>query len=185
MKKKRMNNITIDVIGAIVAKAMNKKLTIMASANEYISEINIYDENDHRINFQINTNNEEAVGLSRQINEYLGDDMISIRTRLAVEEILTNIIKLNDSNGTIDVYLKDTDEEIIVSIKDDGIEYNPIVEIESLENELEFDNITVLNKIADKIDYARVLGLNNTVITIKKQGKHLNSLLHPSFFVQI
>ena len=130
--------------------------------------INKQHDNNNFVDYTINTNNEEAVGLSRQINEYLGDDMISIRTRLAVEEILTNIIKLNDSNGTIDVYLKDTDEEIIVSIKDDGIEYNPIVEIESLENELEFDNITVLNKIADKIDYARVLGLNNTVITIKK-----------------
>jgi len=33
---------------------------------------------------------------------------------------------------------------------------------------LEFDNITMLNKIADKIDYSRVLGLNSTVITINK-----------------
>ena len=30
-----------------------------------------------------------------------------------------------------------------------------------------FDNISMLNKIADKIDYSRVLGLNSTVITIK------------------
>jgi hypothetical protein len=32
---------------------------------------------------------------------------------------------------------------------------------------LEFDNISVLNKIADNVDYSRVLGLNSTVITIK------------------
>ena len=118
--------------------------------------------------FTINTNIEEAVGLSQEIKKYLGEDAVSTRTTLAAEEILTNIIKLNDSSGTIDVYLKNTDEEIVLSIKDDGIEYNPIVEIESPEKELKFDNITVLNKIADKIDYSRVLGLNNTVISIKK-----------------
>ena len=44
-----MNNITIDVIGAIVAKAMNKKFTIIVSTNEYISEISIYDENANSI----------------------------------------------------------------------------------------------------------------------------------------
>ena len=31
-----------------------------------------------------------------------------------------------------------------------------------------FDNISVLNKIADHIDYSRVLGLNSTVIIINK-----------------
>jgi hypothetical protein len=40
--------------------------------------------------------------------------------------------------------------------------------IQYIEKEsLEFDNISVLNKIAYKIDYSRVLGLNSTVITIK------------------
>ena len=120
------------------------------------------------IDFTINSDIKEAVGLSHEINKFLGDGIVSTRTSLATEEILTNIINLNESSGTIDVYLKDTDEEIVLSIKDDGVEYNPIAEIESPEKELEFDNITVLNKIAHKVDYARVLGLNNTVITIKK-----------------
>lgn len=43
------------------------------------------------------------------------------------------------------------------------IEFNPIKE----NDDLNFDNISMLNKIADKIDYSRVLGLNSTVITIK------------------
>ena len=128
--------------------------------------INKKPDNKNFIDFTINADINEAVGLSSQINEYLGDDSVSIRTGLVAEEILTNIIKLNDTSRTIDVYLKNSEEEIILSIKDDGIEYNPIVEIDS--QELEFDNITVLNKIADNVDYTRVLGLNNTVITIKK-----------------
>ena len=128
--------------------------------------INKKPDNKNFIDFTINADINEAVGLSSQIKEYLGDDSVSTRTGLVVEEILTNIIKLNDTSRTIDVYLKNSEEEIILSIKDDGIEYNPIVEIDS--QELEFDNITVLNKIADNVDYTRVLGLNNTVITIKK-----------------
>ena len=72
--------------------------------------------------------------------------------------------------GTIDVYLKQTDDEIIFSIKDDGIEYNPIVEIDSQDNEYRFDNISILNNIADKVDYTRVLGLNSTIITVIKDN---------------
>lgn len=130
--------------------------------------INKRSDSRNFIDFTINSDIKEAVGLSQEINKFLGDDIVSTRTRLATEEILTNIINLNDSSRTIDVYLKSTDEEIILSIKDNGVEYNPIAEIESPEDELKFDNITMLNKISDKVDYARVLGLNNTVITIKK-----------------
>ncbi|MBO6123462.1 MAG: hypothetical protein J6P09_06445 [Methanobrevibacter sp.] len=43
------------------------------------------------------------------------------------------------------------------------MDFNPVVE----NDDLKFDNISVLNKFADKIDYSRVLGLNSTVITIK------------------
>ena len=116
------------------------------------------------INYSINANIEDVVGLSSKINEYLADYAESTRVSVAVEEILVNIINLNESLDSIDVYLKETDEEIILSIKDDGIEYNPIVENDNLE----FDNISFLNRISDKVDYSRILGLNSTVITIKK-----------------
>ena len=53
----------------------------------------------------------------------------------------------------------------MISVKDTGIDFNPVAKNE----ELEFDNISVLNSIADKIDYSRVLGLNSTVITIKNK----------------
>lgn len=42
-------------------------------------------------------------------------------------------------------------------------DFNPVSENDNLE----FDNISVLNKIADNIDYSKIRGLNNTVITIK------------------
>lgn len=128
--------------------------------------INKSSDEKNFIDFSINANIEEAVGLSNEINKYLGDSLEATRVSLAVEEILTNIIQLNKSMGTIDLYLKDTDEEIILSIKDDGVEYNPIVE----SDKVKFDNISILNKISDKIDYTRILGLNSTIITITKNN---------------
>ena len=77
--------------------------------------------------------------------------------------MLVNIINTNESVDTIDVIVRDNKDNILISIKDTGVEFNPVIENE----ELKFDNIAVLNKIADKIDYSRVLGLNSTVITIK------------------
>ena len=82
---------------------------------------------------------------------------------LAIEEMLVNIININENVDVIDVIVRNNEDNILISIKDMGIEFNPVIE----NDDLKFDNISVLNKIADKIDYSRVLGLNSTVITIK------------------
>ena len=107
-------------------------------------------------------------------SEYIGDDCAYLKdlgivdnkakiVSLSVEEILVNIININENLDSIDVLVKIQEEHILVGIKDQGIEFNPVIE----NDDLKFDNISVLNKIADKIDYSRVLGLNSTVITIK------------------
>ena len=106
---------------------------------------------------------EEAVNLAHDVQDYLSGNKSAALVSLAIEEMLVNIINTNESVDTIDVIVRDNEENILISVKDTGVEFNPVVENEHLE----FDNISVLNKIADKIDYSRVLGLNSTVITIK------------------
>lgn len=112
----------------------------------------------------IDANIEDSVKLASEVEDYLKDTKHATIVSLAIEEMLTNIVNINEGLDTIDVYVKVYDEYILVSVKDQGIEFNPIKENE----ELSFDNISVLNRIADKIDYSRVLGLNSTVITIKQ-----------------
>lgn len=99
----------------------------------------------------------------RDINEYLSANKSAVPVSLAVEEMLVNIININESVDTINVIVRNSEGQILISIKDMGISFNPVVENEGLE----FDNINVLNRIADNIDYSQILGLNNTVITIK------------------
>ena len=103
--------------------------------------------------------------MSSQVQDYIKDTKTGTVVSLAIEEMLVNIINTNkNDNDTIDVIVRDNSDNILISIKDTGIDFNPVIENENLE----FDNISVLNKIADKIDYSRVLGLNSTVIIINK-----------------
>lgn len=115
---------------------------------------------EHTINGDLN----EAVSLSREVQEYLSGNKSAAIVALAIEEMLVNIISTNDDINTIDLIVRDNEDNILISIKDTGIDFNPLIENANLK----FDNISVLNNIADKIDYSRVLGLNSTVITINK-----------------
>lgn len=125
--------------------------------NKHNDEEKVY---EHTINGDV----KEAVNLSQEVQDYLSGNKSATMVSLAIEDMLVNIININDDDvGTIDVIVRDNGEDILISIKDTGVDFNPVIENENLE----FDNISVLNKIADKIDYSRVLGLNSTVITIK------------------
>lgn len=113
--------------------------------------------------YTIKGNVSEAVDLSSEVQQFLSGNKSAVLVSMAIEELLVNIININESVDTIDVIVRDNDEHILISIKDSGIDFNPVVENDNLE----FDNISVLNKIAHNIDYSRILGLNCTVITIK------------------
>ena len=110
----------------------------------------------------------EITGAAHHVEEYLKDygidDVKSTVVSLSIEEMLVNIINLNENLDSIDVLVKIQEKHLLVSIKDQGQEFNPTV----INDTNEFSNIAILNKIADKVDYARVLGLNSTVITIDR-----------------
>ena len=125
--------------------------------------INKHNDDKKVFEYTINGNVKEAVGLAQQVQDYLSGNKSAVLVSLAIEEMLVNIIYTNENVDTIDIIVRNNDDNILISIKDAGIEFNPVIE----KDDLKFDNISVLNKIADKIDYSRVLGLNSTVITIR------------------
>jgi anti-sigma regulatory factor (Ser/Thr protein kinase) len=141
------------------SKYINKK-----TKGEYTGFfINKHNDDEKVFEHTISGNVNDAVDLAREVQEYLSDNKSATLVSLAIEEMLVNIININESVDTIDVIVRNDEDNILISIKDTGIDFNPVVENE----EIEFDNISILNKIADNIDYSRVLGLNSTVITIK------------------
>ena len=144
----------------IYSRHLNKK-----SSGEYTGFfINKHNDDEKVFEHTIDGDIEQATNLAREVQDYLKGDKSAVLVSLAIEEMIVNIININESVDVIDVIVRNNDENIIISIKDGGIDFNPVVE----NSDMQFDNISVLNNIADNIDYSRVLGLNSTVITIKK-----------------
>jgi anti-sigma regulatory factor (Ser/Thr protein kinase) len=124
-------------------------------------------DEENVLDLSVNADINEISDLASHVLDYLKSmkvsDLTSVKVALAIEEMLVNIVKTNDDVGTMDILIKIQSEQILISIKDQGVEFNPTTEKEGCE----YDHIKILLSVADKIDYARVLGLNSTVITIK------------------
>ena len=126
-----MNNvITIDVINAIVLKAMSKNLVITAFTNECRSEIIIYDKENERqrINLQINSYKEDD---DKELTIYTTNGCIEnvkiesesfiLRFKLLVEDCI---------NYSKNMSLKDIESFLIEDQKD-----NKPTDINDLDNE--------------------------------------------------
>ena len=122
-----------------------------------------HDENEKMLEYTIHADENDAIYLSRQVQEFLPDEKVSKLVSSAMEELLIHIIDINDKLDWIDVIVRDNDNSTIISIKHSGIGYNPNEGID-----LHSEHIDKLLSISKNIEYSQILGLNNTVITIKK-----------------
>ena len=121
-----------------------------------------------RYDFTVSMNLGEAVKLSEDVHKWLStllDSSTAMKTALALEEMLTGVVRANkESDDVIDVVMRKEKNEIVISIRDMGVGFNPTVEDESLN--LEYDNTYVLQKIASEMKYDRSIGMNSTLIRI-------------------
>ena len=119
-----------------------------------------------RHDFSVRTQTAELVRLSREAGEWITERLSSKQgnmTCLALEEMLTGIARANGGvDDVIDVSLRKTEKEIVISIRDMGAGFNPTVRDPELD--YEFDNAAVLNRVASKIEFDRSLGMNATRI---------------------
>ena len=123
-----------------------------------------HEEEGRVMEYTLEGNVEDAVNLSRKVQDFITDDRQSIFVSLALEEIIIYIIEINrDKLDWIDVIIRDTEKSMLISIKHSGHGFNP-----DNNEAVSSDNIKMLTSISEKIDYSQILGLNNTVITIKK-----------------
>ena len=124
--------------------------------------------------FSVKMDIPEIVQKVKNVSEYIEektDHRTAVITCLALEEMLTAIAMANDDRqNVIDVMLRQADNDIIISIRDMGTGFNPLVRDESLT--CDFDNVTVLQSIASEIRYDLSLGMNDTMIRLygKRKG---------------
>jgi len=163
---------TIAEIGTILIIYLATKIIRKKTHGKY-SGVLILPKNENISVLDVTVENsvEDAIGLSEKIINFAEDNgvdkKISMYMGIAVEEIVINTINHNSQDvDYIDILSTIGEKEIKISFKDSGIEYDPTKYISNEKNQ--FENIEVLKKIASKIDYARLIGLNSTIITIKR-----------------
>lgn len=89
---------------------------------------------------------------------------------LAIEEIAVNSSEFTRKSQkrshavNFDVHLKKTDEKLVLSVCDDGENFDPTTYKAEESEEFPISHISLLRTIAAKIEYAHVIGLNKTVV---------------------
>lgn len=127
-------------------------------------------EDENILDISIEGNMEDAEKIPRKIIDFCGEKGVdSGKANLlavAAEEMLVNIIKYGGKRvNTIDVNICITKESIIFRVRDNGIPFDPTdYTVDS--DDFEIHGIEVVKSITDKIQYMRVLDLNNSVVEI-------------------
>lgn len=131
-------------------------------------------ENENILDMSIEGTLEDAGKIPREMIEFCKEKGVdSSKANLlavAAEEMLANIIQYGGKKvNTIDVNLCITKQAIIFRIRDNGIPFDPTdYTVDS--GDFEIHGIEVVKSITDKIQYMRVLDLNNSVVEIAAGG---------------
>lgn len=130
------------------------------------------------LDLTIRNNIEDAVGLSEKIIAFLRqgniDAVVSSRVGMVIEEMAVNIAlyghKHSKQQHYTDIRIKLLADEIIIILRDDGEWFDPTKHVDSEKQEEPYciAGIELVAALAKKIEYARILGLNNTTITLQK-----------------
>ena len=116
---------------------------------------------------------DDAVKVSQQITDFAlkhgVEEKKALLVGLAAEEMALYILSQSpEQQRPIDIVVKVDTNDITLRFRDDGPAFNPT--ICDSENE-QLSNIFLLKKIATNIDYARIIGLNSTIINIQTSPK--------------
>ena len=101
------------------------------------------------------------------------DRVTAMKVGIALEEITANMALINVKPVDFDVRILHSGEEILLALRDNGKEFNPMEYQPSADEEADYrsDRIMVLRALSGDIKYDRVLSLNQTLITIKANAE--------------
>ncbi len=95
------------------------------------------------------------------------EDTVGNKLWLGIQELCSNIIRYAyaGKEGSADIFLMISGDEIILRIRDNGVIFNPVDFID--ESGREFSGLNMLKAMKIKMEYNRVIGFNNTIVTVK------------------
>ena len=109
-----------------------------------------------------------AVKASEDISTFCLENSVSEQKAkyagLLAEEAVEHIRRFNTEKvPQIDLFCKVLDDRVILSVRDNGAIFDPANVRDDTE---EFSNLKMIGSVADKVDYTRVIGLNNMLVEL-------------------
>ena len=118
---------------------------------------------------------EAAAGVSEQVIVFgQQNDLppaLSNRIGIAIEEMAVNTAiysKTKNKNTRLDIRVRLTDDQVIISLRDNGIPFDPSLTPRQEESSLASGGIEIVRRIANKFEYSRHLGFNATVLVFDR-----------------
>lgn len=110
---------------------------------------------------------EKVQNIAKEMTE---NEKVSVFAGVVTEEITTNIVKYGYLNlkksNFIDIAIFKNEEEMTIRIRDDGVAFDPTIYKEEESKIYTTSGIELAKKISDNFNYIRVIGTNNTILSL-------------------
>ncbi|MBQ7477240.1 MAG: ATP-binding protein [Selenomonadaceae bacterium] len=133
-----------------------------------LGDILLIDETDPRTFYDVSTkaNEENAVKISAEAIEIIRGknfpEKDAVKVGIALEEFIVNVKQLaKNKTPNVDVIIKlDENQNVMIVLRDDGKAFNPLEYKPNDEENVFTDGIVLMKALSKKIQYNRVVGLN-------------------------
>lgn len=122
---------------------------------------------------------EAAVGVSAQViafGEQSGlPPTLSNRIAMAIEEMAVNTAihgQAKNENTRLDIRVRLSDKQVIVTLRDNGIPFDPTTQPKQEESALAYGGIEIARRIANKFEYSHHLGFNATILVFERPSSN-------------
>ena len=121
--------------------------------------------------FSIENSIESAEEASVKVMEFCTQNNVpkglGNKLAIATEELCVNIAgyAYGNRNGSIDLFIRISSEDIVLRVRDNGVIFNPVEFIDDSGKEI--TGLKMLRALPLTLDYNRVLGFNNTIVVTK------------------
>lgn len=163
-------SLVVAQVGTLVVVLIIDFVIIKKSKGKYRNILLLEDIDDNELlSLSFKGTYENASGVSLYLTSFLTSNgiekNIANRVAVSVEEIAleaTERMKSKKKDADIDIRIFSDKNNMIVSIRDNGDEFNPNYDI----GDDEISPLKVIKSISKNIEYTRTLGFNRTIITL-------------------
>lgn len=154
------------IITLVVALFYGKKIKIknILLVPKSINSSNTIELSINNINDIEEVRNE----IRKKATELGGDSYCSTYLALGSEELLKNTFtygyKNKDKNEGIDIFLRKEENVIILSMRENGVAFDPTIYDQKESDGGLLHSIPLIKKLCNKVNYLRILNMNETII---------------------